>query len=69
MKKFINQNITILKNSDGSLSVIVDDIRSLNLLIDSFRKDGILIQEIELQKSTLEEMFISLINEADKESL
>jgi ABC-2 type transport system ATP-binding protein len=69
MKKFINQNIIILKNSDGSLSVKVDDVRSLNLLIDSFRKDGILIQEIELQKSTLEEMFISLINEADKESL
>jgi ABC-2 type transport system ATP-binding protein len=65
--KFINQNITIIKNSDGSLSVKVDDVRSLNMLVDSLRKDGILIQEIELQKSTLEEMFISLINEADKE--
>jgi ABC-2 type transport system ATP-binding protein len=65
--KFINQNITIIKNSDDSLSVKVDDVRSLNMLVDSLRKDGILIQEIELQKSTLEEMFISLINEADKE--
>ncbi len=69
INKFINQNVTLIKNSDGSLSVKVDDVRSLNLLIDSFRKDGILIQEIELQKTSLEEMFITLINEADKESL
>jgi ABC-2 type transport system ATP-binding protein len=69
INKFINRNVTLIKNSDGSLSVKVDDVRSLNLLIDSFRKDGILIQEIELQKTSLEEMFITLINEADKESL
>jgi len=63
------QNISVTKNSDGSLSVKVDNVKSLNLLIDNLRKNGILIQEIELQKSTLEEMFISLINEADGESL
>lgn len=65
--KFNQQHILITKNSDVSFSVKVNDVRSLNMLIDSLRKDGILIQEIELQKSTLEEMFISLVNEADKE--
>jgi len=63
------KNNSVTKNRDGSLSVKVDNVESLNLLIDNLRKNGILIQEIELQKSTLEEMFISLINEADSESL
>lgn len=67
--KFNQQHILITKNSDASFSVKVNDVRSLNMLIDSLRKDGILIQEIELQKSTLEEMFISLVNEADKEKV
>jgi ABC-2 type transport system ATP-binding protein len=64
---YIQSNILITQNSDYSLSVKVDDVRSLNLLIDKLRKDGYLLTEIELQRSTLEEMFISLINEADKE--
>jgi ABC-2 type transport system ATP-binding protein len=67
--KFNSHNVTISKNSDGSLSVKVDNVKSLNLLIDNMRKNGILIQEIELQKSTLEEMFISLINESEKEGI
>ncbi len=68
MNKYIQKNILITRSSDGSIIVKVDNVRSLNLLIDSMRKDGILILEIELQKSTLEEMFISLINESDKET-
>lgn len=68
-EKSIFKNNSVTKNSDGSLSVKVDNVKSLNLLIDNLRKNGILIQEIELQKSTLEEMFISLINQADSESL
>ena len=68
-EKSIFKNNSVIKNSDGSLSVKVDNVKSLNLLIDDLRKNGILIHEIELQKSTLEEMFISLINQADSESL
>ncbi|MBT8379651.1 MAG: ABC transporter ATP-binding protein [Ignavibacteria bacterium] len=67
--KYSDQNTLIAKNSDGSLSVKVNDVTSLNLLVDALRKDNILIKEIELQKSTLEEMFISLINESEKNSL
>lgn len=69
ISKFISQNILITENSDSSLSVKVDNVESLNMLIDKLRKNGIFIQEIELQKSTLEEMFISLISESDKEGL
>jgi ABC-2 type transport system ATP-binding protein len=69
LNKYIQKNILITQNSDGSFIVKVDNVKSLNLLIDSMRKDGVLILEIELQKSTLEEMFISLINESDKESV
>jgi ABC-2 type transport system ATP-binding protein len=67
--KYSNQKTLITKNSDGSLSVKVNDVKSLNLLVDSLRNDGILIREIELHKSTLEDMFISLINEAEKEKV
>jgi hypothetical protein len=38
----------------------------MNLLMDRLRSDNILIKEFVLQKTTLEEMFISLINEEEK---
>lgn len=64
--KYSNGNILISKIPNGSYSVKVDDIRSMNLLIDRLRSDNILIKEFVLQKTTLEEMFISLINEEEK---
>jgi len=66
--QFSAQNIIIAKNSDASFTVKVDDVRTLNVLIDSLRSSNYMIKEIELQKSTLEEMFISLISESEKES-
>lgn len=56
----------ITKLSDGSYSVKVDDVRSINILIDKIRSDGKIIKEVLLQKNTLEDMFISLINKADE---
>jgi hypothetical protein len=38
----------------------------MNILVDKLRGDSILIKEIVLQKNTLEEMFISLINQEEK---
>jgi hypothetical protein len=38
----------------------------MNILVDKLRGDNILIKEIVLQKNTLEEMFISLINQEEK---
>jgi ABC-2 type transport system ATP-binding protein len=66
LNKYADDNLIITKNQDGSYSVKVDDIRTMNVLVDKLRSDNILIKEIVLQKNTLEEMFISLINQEEK---
>jgi len=66
LNKYADDNLIIAKNLDGSYSVKVDDIRTMNVLVDKIRTDNILIKEIVLQKNTLEEMFISLINQEEK---
>jgi len=63
---YSDENLIITKNQDASFAVKVDNIRTMNLLVDKLRRDSILIKELVLQKSTLEEMFISLINEEEK---
>jgi ABC-2 type transport system ATP-binding protein len=59
-------NNTFTKISDGSYSVKVADTNELNTIIDQLRSRSILIKEILPMKTTLEEMFISLINESEK---
>jgi ABC-2 type transport system ATP-binding protein len=66
LNKYADDNLIITKNHDRSYSVKVDDIRTMNILVDKLRDDNILIKEIVLQKNTLEEMFISLINQEEK---
>ena len=65
LTKFASSETSIYKNSDGTFTIKVDNVSSLNKLIDKIRNESILVQEIILQKSTLEEMFISVINEAE----
>jgi ABC-2 type transport system ATP-binding protein len=55
------------KNKDEYYNLKVTDINELNKVIDSLRNKNVLIKEIIPQKNTLEEMFISLIQQADKE--
>ena len=62
-----DSNHQISKLSDGSYSIKVDDVRSINILIDKIRSDGKIIKEVLLQKNTLEDMFISLINQAEED--
>jgi ABC-2 type transport system ATP-binding protein len=65
----IDQNFddnAFVKISDGSYSVKVGDINELNKIIDQLRSKSVLIREILPMKNTLEEMFISLINESEK---
>ena len=62
----IQKEITFSNIKAGSYSVKVADIKELNKFIDMIRNKGILIQEINPLKSTLEEMFISLIEKSDK---
>ena len=59
-------NSGFTKQSDGSFLVKVSDINELNKIIDNIRSKGILLKEVVPLKSTLEEMFISLINESEK---
>jgi ABC-2 type transport system ATP-binding protein len=53
------------KQSDGSYLLKVSDINELNRIIDNIRGKGILLKKIVPLKSTLEEMFIALINESE----
>ena len=53
---------------DDSYIVKASDIRQLNQFIDYLRGKNVLISGIIKEKSTLEDMFISLIQESEKES-
>ncbi len=62
----IQKEITFSNIKAGSYSVKVADIKELNKFIDMIRNKGMLIKEINPLKSTLEEMFISLIEKSEK---
>jgi ABC-2 type transport system ATP-binding protein len=66
LSKYSTDNMIISKAYEDSYVVKVDDVRTMNLLLDKLRNDSVLIKEVVLQKSTLEEMFISLINQVEK---
>ena len=59
-------NIVHIK--DSIYTVLVSDIIELNKLIDALRAKSISIKEIIQKKSSLEEMFISLITDAEKKA-
>jgi ABC-2 type transport system ATP-binding protein len=63
----INNKI-ITKLNDGRYSLRVSDAAELNKIIDGLRNKGIMINEIIKHKNTLEEMFISVIQESEKEN-
>jgi ABC-2 type transport system ATP-binding protein len=62
----LQKEIIFSKIKAGSYSVKVADLKELNKIIDLIRKKGMLIKEINPLKSTLEEMFISLIEKSEK---
>jgi ABC-2 type transport system ATP-binding protein len=55
------------KNKDDNYYLKVTDTNELNKVIDMLRNGNVLIKEIIPEKNTLEEMFISLIQEANRE--
>jgi len=62
----LQKEINFSKIKPGSYTVKVTDIKELNGFIDFTRNKGVLIKEIIPLKSTLEEMFISLIQASEK---
>jgi len=61
------ENVKATKLDDGRYSLKVASTEDLNKVIDRLRADGIMIYELIKHKNTLEEMFISLIEESEKE--
>jgi len=61
----LEKEIVFTKEKTGSYTLKVSDIKELNRFIDLMRNRGILIKEITPLKSTLEEMFISLIEKSE----
>ena len=64
----ILDGLNISKMQSGYYSLKVTDTSELNKILDVLRSNGVIIKEFSQQKNTLEEMFISLIEEAEKEN-
>ena len=66
--EFVRENLTqfnITKSEENKLSVNVKENKDLNELIDELRKSRINIRSVVMEKNSLEDLFISLINESD----
>ncbi len=62
----ISQELNLSRVREDIFSIRISDILELNKIIDRLREEKIAIKEIIKQKATLEEMFITLITEAEK---
>jgi ABC-2 type transport system ATP-binding protein len=62
------KNYTLKEIDNNSYSLKVSNIASLNQFIDEVRKRELNIRSIVPQKSSLEDMFISLIKESDEKN-
>jgi len=68
IKEFQDSGYSVSKLADSSYIIKVNGLSSLNTFIDTIRGKNILIKEIAPQRNTLEEMFIGIIKESDKEN-
>ncbi len=57
------------KTNDEFYSFKVESTQELNKILDLLRNNGVVIKEMAQQKNSLEDIFISLIKEADKEKV
>lgn len=58
----------VLSSNDNSLTLNFEGDEDLNKFIDKLRNESINIKSIVPQKSSLEDMFISLVNESNQEN-
>lgn len=66
--EFVKENLSqfnITNSEENKLSVNIKENKDLNELIDELRKSRINIRSVVLEKNSLEDLFISLINESD----
>jgi ABC-2 type transport system ATP-binding protein len=61
----VKKDVNFTSIDGGYYSFKVANTQDLNHILDLLRNNGIIIKEMVQQKNTLEEMFISLINEAE----
>ena len=59
---------SLAKSNDGYYSLKITNSADLDKIVDELRAKGLTIVELVQQKDTLEDMFISLINQAEKEN-
>jgi ABC-2 type transport system ATP-binding protein len=57
------ENVSIKLETQNKLIINVKDNLELNFVIDKLRKDGVNIKTISIQKHSLEELFMTLIND------
>ncbi len=62
------KDYSVRTSDNNSYSIKVNDISSLNRFIDEVRKHNLNIYSIVPQRSSLEEMFITLIKESDEKN-
>ena len=62
------EKYSLAKTNDGYYSLKITNSNDLDKIVDELRAKGLTIRELVQQKDTLEDMFISLINEAEKEN-
>lgn len=59
----------LVKSENNKYTFKLDSVNSLNMLLDSIRSEKLNILSVIPKKHTLEEMFINLIEDEDKQSL
>ncbi len=62
----LSAKYSLVKTSDGYYSLKIAESGDLDKIIDDLRAKGLTIAELIQKKETLEDMFISLINQAEK---
>ncbi len=60
---------SLKKINDGYYTLKITSNSELDKIVDELRAKGLTIRELIQQKDTLEDMFISLINQAEKENI
>jgi len=62
----IIEEFKVQRTAEGEYSAVVKESMDINTLVDAIRNNNITLKEISLRKKSLEDVFINLINKAEK---